>query len=341
MDNYLTNCVGWDIGGAHIKIAYIENQSLVVKQWECPLWKGLNELVVVINEAIQSLPKNINHHHVTMTGELVDIFMNRQDGVSKIIRTFSQNIPDSHIAKYFSLNGMLDKDLAIKKYQDVASANWIASGKCIAKFHENTVFVDIGSTTTDVLEIANSTLVLNSRTDFDRLRSGELVYTGVVRSCVNTIIREVKYKGDKIPLIAELFAVSADVYRILGKLPDRADLGKTMDGQAKDKQSSMRRLARMLGEDYCDNDEDEWMLVANEIAQQQRNLIVKSIAKMLDRNTNITTIIGAGVGRFLLEDICEQMSLSYIDFISSILPKNISYQSNAADCAPAVALLFE
>ena len=341
MDNNHHNCVGWDIGGAHVKIAYIENQSLIVNQWECPLWKGINELTSVLKNAFKTLPETIRLHHVTMTGELVDIFTNRQEGVSKIIETFACELPKSHIVKYFSSQGMIEQQAAINNYQDVASANWIASGKCIEKFYENAIFVDIGSTTTDVLEIAQGKFVLNSQSDFDRLRSGELVYTGVVRSCVNTITSQVTYKGDTIPLIAELFAVSADVYRILDILPDHADLSRTMDGQPKDKISSMRRLARMIGEDYRESDHDTWMSVANEISHKQTELIMKSIVNLLEGNPKISNIVGAGVGRFLLIEISDQLSLPYTDFVTSVLPKDIARQSNAADCAPSIALLFE
>lgn len=335
------NCVGWDIGGAHVKMAYIDHQLLTVDQWECPLWKGLNELETILTLALKKLPDSITLHHVTMTGELVDIFKNRQDGVSQIIETLSQHVPDNHTVKFFSRNGLLDKHEAIRNFQDVASANWIASGKCIAQYCDNAIFVDIGSTTTDILEISNGKLKLESLSDYERLRSGELVYTGVVRSCVNTIAREVNYKGDKIPLIAEQFAVTADVYRILEILPENADLGNTMDGEPKDRQSSLRRLARMLGIDYEKDDENEWVSVANEISQQQVNLIMRSIDSLLQNNSCTTKIVGAGVGRFLLENISDQLSLPYADFVSTIFSEDITFQENAADCAPAVALLVQ
>ena len=335
------NCVGWDIGGAHVKMAYIHNQQLFVDQRECPLWKGLNELETILILLLKKLPDNTTLHHVTMTGELVDIFKNRQEGVSQIIETFSRLIPDNHTVKYFSQNGFLHKPEAIRNYQDVASANWIASGKCVSEYCDNAIFVDIGSTTTDILEISNGKLQLEGLSDYERLRSGELVYTGVVRSCVNTITREVNYKGDKIPLIAEQFAVTADVYRILEKLPDNADLGNTMDGEPKDRQSSLRRLARMLGVDYKKDDENEWVSVANEISQQQVNIIMRSLDRLLQNNSCATKIVGAGVGRFLLENISDQLSLPYTDFVSTVFSEEITIQANAADCAPAVALLVQ
>ncbi len=227
---------------------------------------------------------------------------------------------------------------ALLNTASIASANWIASGRCVSKKNENIVFVDMGSTTTDVLSITDGKLKLNGLTDFERLRSGELVYTGVVRSCVNTICQKIPYKGDLIPLMAEYFSVSADVYRILEWLPDHADYGSTMDGQPKDKISSMRRLARMIGEDYREDDQQEWISVAQYIADQQIEMVKNSLLKHI-QNTSI--IVGAGVGRFLVEKIATNMSVDYRDFTQYVIPDGIDYQSNASDCAPAVALVFE
>ena len=334
-------CAGWDIGGAHVKIAFVNQGELIVEQVECPLWKGVDELISVLKQLMDRLPGHIVKHHVTMTGELADVFKNRQDGVTKIVTTFSNHLPCKHAVKFFSRDGLLNPEDAINRYQAVASANWIASGECLAKYCDSAIFVDIGSTTTDVLKISDGSLVLNNYSDFERLRSGELIYTGVVRSCVNTIAREVIFKGDTIPLIAELFAVSADIYRILEKLPDHADLGNTMDGMPKDRLSSLRRLARMLGCDYQENDENEWISVANQIAQQQMNRIKYSINNMVDKNLLDVKIVGSGVGRFLLEDIATELNLPYTDIVSVINTAKNSHQANAADCAPAISLIVE
>ena len=337
----MMTCAGWDIGGAHVKIAFVNQGKLIVEQVECPLWKGVGELISVLKQLMDRLPRHIVMHHVTMTGELADVFKNRQDGVTKIVTTFSNHLPCEHDVKYFSRDGLLNSEDAIYNYQAVASANWIASGECLAKFCDSAIFVDIGSTTTDVLKITNGSLVISNYSDFERLRSGELVYTGVVRSCVNTIAREVMFKGDAIPLIAELFASSADIYRILGKLPDHADLGNTMDGMPKDRLSSFRRLARMLGCDYQDSDANEWISVANQIAQHQMDCIKSSIKKMIDEDSSGVKIVGAGIGRFLLEDIATQLSLPYVDIVSVINAGEITPVEIAADCAPAISLVIE
>lgn len=331
------NNAGWDIGGAHVKLAYIENNRLCVLQWDCPLWKGLDELVSIMQVALNNIPKNISNHHVTMTGELVDIFTSRDHGVKEIMRIFLEQISLTNKVKFFSRDGLVSHEQALLDTAAVASSNWIASGRCVSGKGGSVVFVDMGSTTTDVLSIKDDKLVLNGLSDFERLRSGELVYTGVVRSCVNTVCQKILYKGDSIPLMAEYFSMTADVYRILDWLPAHADYGNTMDGKPKDKISSMRRLARMIGEDYQEHDQQEWVSVAQYIADQQMQMVKNSVMNYCDDNS---IIVGAGVGRFLIEKIASTMSVDYRDFTQYVIPQGLEHQENASDCAPAVALVF-
>ncbi|MFK8027727.1 MAG: hydantoinase/oxoprolinase family protein [Gammaproteobacteria bacterium] len=332
------NNVGWDIGGAHVKLAYIKNNVLCVQQWDCPLWKGLNELVAVVKIALNEIPQDIANHHVTMTGELVDIFTSRDHGVREIMRVFLEQVTTDTNVKFFSRDGLVEYEQALLNTESIASANWIASGLCVSKKNESVIFIDMGSTTTDIIGINKGELALSGLTDFERLRSGDLVYTGVVRSCVNTLCQKIPYKGDYIPLMAEYFSMSADVYRILDWLPEHADYGDTMDGQPKDQVSSMRRLARMIGEDYRDQDRHEWISVAQYIAEQQMKMIEVSLSKY---HTDNVDIVAAGVGRFLIEKIANKLSANYKDFTRYIIPADIDFQSNASDCAPAVALVFE
>ena len=341
LNNHYAANAGWDIGGAHVKLAFIKDNNLCVYQWDCPLWKGVHELVDVLQRAFKEIPRSIVNHHVTMTGELVDIFVSRDQGVKEIMRIFLEQVDNKSNVKFFSRTGLVSYEQALSDTQSIASANWVASGRCVSRIGASAIFVDMGSTTTDVLSINDKNLKLNGLTDFERLRSGELVYTGVVRSCVNTLCQQIPYKGDMIPLMAEYFAVSSDIYRILDWLPSHADYGNTMDGQPKDKASSMRRLARMIGEDYRYEDSDEWVSVAEYVAGQQMEMIKKSIKKLLCEDTNAVTIVGAGVGRFVIERLASNLSIHYQDFTDYIVPDGIEFGANAADCAPAVALIFE
>jgi len=331
---------GWDIGGAHVKLAFVANDLIKTFQWNCPLWKGLDELVSVLKLAVEVLPDLVSTHHVAMTGELVDIFSSHEDGVEKIIKVFTEVIGNKSNTLFFSSEGLLTIEQALEKPLDVASANWLASAKVLSQYQNNTIFIDVGSTTTDILHIDETSIVLNGMTDYERLISGELVYTGVVRSCVNTLCQEIPYQGHWVPLMAEMFATSADVYRVLEWLPDHADYGPTMDGQAKDKKSSMRRIARMIGRDYSPEESNDWVMACEYIAGQQMLMIEKKVVQILQAAPNVSSIVGAGVGAFLIKAMAERLFLNYMDYIDCILPSELSHDKTATDCAPAVALIF-
>ena len=332
------NRAGWDIGGAHLKLALYSENQMQVFQWPCPLWRGLQELVSCLTLAFRKIPEDAWVHHVTMTGELVDIFEDRHVGVAKIVDTFQRIMPSGHQLRIFAGDNLLTTNELIANTQQVASANWLASGRLLSRYRENTLFIDVGSTTTDLLLIRNGEPGNSGYSDAERLRTGELVYTGVVRSCVNTICKAIPFHGEQVPLMAENFSVSADVYRILETLPAHADSGDTMDGQAKDKIASMRRLARMIGEDFRDVDVGEWERAADYISSQQRKMITVQASRFLERLGGEKSIVAAGVGRFLIQQIAREMGVQYSDFAETVLPESAGYDCYVADCAPAVSL---
>ena len=75
--------IGWDVGGAHLKACLMEGGAVLdVRQWACPLWQGLAQLDAALDRATERWP-GLDHaaHVVTMTGEMVDCFADREDGV--------------------------------------------------------------------------------------------------------------------------------------------------------------------------------------------------------------------------------------------------------------------
>ena len=83
----MSNYIGWDIGGAHIKVANVNNigKVLYAEQYATPIWKGFSILEDQLNYIEKQLPKERIFHGLTMTAELVDIFNSRKDGVVKVI----------------------------------------------------------------------------------------------------------------------------------------------------------------------------------------------------------------------------------------------------------------
>ena len=130
---------------------------------------------------------------------------------------------------------------------DIASANWHACAALIARKRNNALFIDLGSTTTDIIPIFGGKVAARGYTDAQRLAAGELVYTGLVRGFVMATASRAPLRGAWTPLINENFATMADVHRILGTLPAGVDLMATADGREKTVAASRARLARMLG----------------------------------------------------------------------------------------------
>src|ERR1700712_4788133 len=78
--------VGWDIGGAHVKACLLGDGALRdVCQWPCPLWQGMEHLERALDlaRARWSVKWEAGMDHAaTMTGEMVDLFSDRAQGVA-------------------------------------------------------------------------------------------------------------------------------------------------------------------------------------------------------------------------------------------------------------------
>jgi len=227
-------------------------------------------------------------------------------------------------------------------YMAIASANWIASAQLAAIRQGHGLFVDIGSTTTDILLIQNHALEALGYSDYERLVSGELIYTGIVRTAVMAVAQQALFNGLPMGLMAEYFASMADVYRLTGDLHEAHDQHETADGAEKTAQASARRLSRMTGYEYTDSDWPLWLAFAQELKQQQKLLIQKACLKQMHRleSSKPPCLISAGIGRFLLKEIAAELKLDYLDFNQLIKQSTKVGHIDAADCAPAVAVAY-
>lgn len=335
--------LGWDIGGAHVKVAHLnaEGQIQQIILQACPLWKGLAYLDKVLAEILHLLPKQNYLHVLTMTGELADCFSNRQQGVTSIINSLKQQIDQMELWVYAGQLGFLTlAQIQSEHCLSIASANWLASANWAAKLNKTALFVDIGSTTTDILLIDQHKVLAQADTDYGRLVSGELLYTGVVRTAVMAITQRAQFRGQDMGLMAEFFATMADVYRLTGDLAESHDLYDTADGAAKTPQASARRLSRLTGYEYNVDDQALWLDFAQYLKQSQKKMISAACLTQTQRCTEATDlkIIGAGIGRFLIKEIAQEFGFPYLDF-TEFFPASLKLmEPDSADCAPAVAV---
>lgn len=341
--NMQPKIVGWDIGGAHVKVAITNGESITqIYQLDCPLWKGIDELSRCISEVDNIIDVTAYHHAITMTGELVDHFEDREQGVQAIISEMSTKLGASNVEFYAGNSGFVDSDRAVTEHYKIASANWLASAHHTALKVENAYFIDVGSTTTDIVEVRDQKVLNSGYTDEQRLIVKELVYCGVVRTPIFAICSSALVKDKKVPVINEYFANTADVYRLTGELAEHADLSDTLDGRNKDKIDSAKRIARMFANDFKEDELDVWQKVAKQIRTLQIQLIKDACRhQFMKKNVSLTTpIVGAGVGRFLIKDLAQQLGREYIDFDELFDLSALNSDFGISDCAPAAAVAF-
>ena len=103
--------------------------------------------------------------------------------------TYANDEPDSFKAlSDVQQAGVRD---ALALWSAIASANWRASAGWAARRMPAGMLVDIGSTTTDLIAFRAGRVASDSRTDADRLATGELVYHGVVRTPLCALARRI------------------------------------------------------------------------------------------------------------------------------------------------------
>ena len=340
-----TYTIGWDIGGAHVKAAVINpaGEIVAVYQQPCPLWKGLDQLRSAVTHMLDVAPAAPALHAITMTGELVDLFEHRDDGVRQIIATLTALLPPDRCFVYAGLQGFLEAgQVTAGHYPVIASANWLASAAFAAQKVGGGLFVDIGSTTTDILLLADGKVPAQGYSDYQRLVSRELIYTGIIRTAVMAVAHSAHDQGREIGLMAEYFATMADVYRVTGELNEIHDQTETADGAEKTVIASARRLSRMLGSDFSVEELPRWRQFAENIRAQQVQKIQQGCAYRI-QGVNMSRnqpMIGAGVGRFLVKQIAQSFGRPYLDFAELCPDSTDRAGITAADCAPAVAVAY-
>lgn len=364
--------VGWDVGGAHLKAALVATDAGAsarpvvhdVRQWACPLWQGLPHLQAAMAQARSAWPHAFaadTQHAATMSGEMVDLFASRAEGVGRLAAHLAEALgprlslfaagesaaagPDGDAAPGAgTTHRWLVPAQASRQWQAIASANWLATATWVASRIGNGLLVDMGSTTTDLIALRGGRPVPRGWTDSQRLATGELWYHGVVRTPVCALAPRVPFGGGWVHVMNEFFATTADVYRLLGRLDPVHDQQPTADGADKGLPATRRRLARMIGHDADDAPHDAWQGLAAAWQQLQHEplaALVNAAAAAAGLPPD-APLVRAGCGDFLVADVttaCGRPGLRFADLAG---PGDDPVQSGwlqVAAPAAAIALL--
>ena len=331
--------IGWDVGGAHLKAARAENGRIVAAvQIACPLWLDVSRLEEAFLAA-RSEVGSADAHAATMTGELSMAFPSRAEGVCALSARIASALAPARSSFYAGRAGFLPLDRVRAHTADIASANWHASAALVARQTPEALLIDMGSTTTDIIPVVAGAVAARGYTDAERLATGELVYAGLVRSLVFASADRAPVAGAWTPLMNDDFANMADVHRIIGDLPDGADVQATTDGRDKSVTASRGRLARMVGRDAHEMNDAAWLGLAQWFAERQLRDIADAAMQVLSDGhvTAEAPVVAAGIGGNVLRELSRRLGRPHLPF-GDLIDAAPAAREAAAHFAPAAAL---
>lgn len=307
--------IGWDVGGANVKAARIaiggDDLAPTVVERAFALWRDPKRLPEVLGEVATGLG-GATRMAVTMTGELADCFATKREGVGSVLDAFAIAFPATP-ATIYGVDGAFHSPEEARRHPlRVAGANWMASATLVAESFPDTVFIDVGSTTTDIVPIVGGRVAARGRTDTGRLRRGELVYTGALRTPVCAIVRSVLLRGRRCRVAAEHFAIAADAHLWLGRIAAADYSCETPDARGRKREDAAARLARVVCADLEMLGPADVTAIAKCVARAQVEHIGSGIRQVLRRLGSAAprTAALAGCGAFLAREAAEKASLA-------------------------------
>ncbi|MCH2180167.1 MAG: hypothetical protein MK106_15335 [Mariniblastus sp.] len=349
----MTTCLGFDIGGANIKVASTEGMAVhqPFPMWKAPQTLG-SQLVELLSEFPTTLPIG-----VTMTGELADCFESKQDGVNYIVKTCQETMGERAVF-YQNQGQFVTAGTATQSWLQTAAANWHALTTWVAQQVESGFLFDIGSTTTDIIPFQNCTSLSIGKSDLERLCHQELIYTGVGRSPISCMLSSGAIRAHPhIALAQELFAFMQDAYLVLGRTHPEPQNQNTADGKPLTRNHSRQRIARLLCADRSELINQEIEQIAQAAVTAQHAQITTGLQKLLTTHPDLPKrFVVSGQGEWLARDIalteagaaCEIVTFAELinkflgpcDTGDSVANPSIDEESwvTLSDCAPAFAV---
>ena len=296
---------GFDIGGANTDLAVIDFEGDEIKNIEVdfaylPMWSNNDDLSRELLELIENICPigEIDAVGISMTAELVDAYDTKKDGVLDVVRKCEDTF-DCPIA-YVGIDGMLSKEEIGKTPLKAAAANWIATAQSATLISHNCIFIDTGSTTTDIIPIKDGKECAIGKSDFDRSATGELVYTGTLRTNLASFLDKVELNGKEYRVASELFAQTADVYTVLDLITPEDYVCDTFDGESKSKIDCAKRIARVVCADLEMLSMDDVVEMSEFIHQKQIEQIADGLKQVVETQ-NLNLIVTTGLGKDILD----------------------------------------
>jgi probable H4MPT-linked C1 transfer pathway protein len=309
----MSGVLGWDIGGVNTKVARVAHgvvANVQARAFEIQRQKdALRPLLVELAQAagVQSG----DAHAVTMTAELSQAFRTKREGVRFVLDHVLAAFPDALVRVYAVDGRFIDAAAAGEAPLAVAASNWAATARLVAQSWPNAVLIDVGSTTTDITPIVTGAVAARGRTDPERLREGELVYSGALRTPAEAIAPTVPLRGRPTGVAAEGFALAGDVHLWRGQLAPGDYSVPTPDSRPATREFAGERLARIVCADRDMLDEDAISAIADSLWGAQVDRIASAIARIVRRHASLerSAAVVTGLGDFWAAEAARRAGL--------------------------------
>lgn len=350
----MVNVIGFDVGGVNTKAALVKTENGSIKETRTaveyfPIWRrGKDQLPSVLGRVRRRLDgsSRLNGVGVTMTAELSDVYWTKREGVNHVLDCVTQVFANVPIFVLDVKANLRTVEEARRDPLKVAAANWVATGWMVSQAIRNCIIIDVGSTTTSIILVADGKIVAAGETDLEKLLNGELVYTGSLRTNVAAIIDSIPIKKGVARVSSEVFAQSSDVHLILGNIREEDYAVETADGRGKTKMEAMARLARVVCADIEMLSEQEIIDIAKYVYDKQVAQIVKGLKQVYDRakphfKGDIPVVV-TGLGReFLAKNAARRFGFDRIVDLGDLLGANAALVSPSIGVALMVASKLE
>lgn len=271
-------------------------------------------------------------HAITMTAELSQAFRTKREGVGVILDAVEAAFPGGDLHVYTVDGRFLGAAEARKHPLDVAASNWAATARLVGRFVPDCILLDIGTTSTDIIPIVKGEVAASGRTDPGRLASGELVYTGALRTPCEAVAAEVMLGGMPCGVSADGFALTGDVHLWSGRLATEDYTVKTPDGRPATREFAGERLARMVCADREMLADSEITEIASSFAEAQCRRVAAAIGRVRSRHPRLELAVVTGLGDFIAADAARQAGLEVVHLADRL--------GSAARTAPAAAVAW-
>ena len=271
-------------------------------------------------------------HGVTMTAELSQAFRTKREGVGFVLDALEAAFPPDRLHVYTVDGRFVSPGEARAAPITVAASNWTATANWVAQSVPTCILVDIGTTSTDLIPIVAGRSAAQGHTDPERLLTGELVYTGALRTPAEAVARRVPLWNGEAALSAEGFALIGDAHLWLGRLSPGDYTCPTPDGRPVTREFAGERLARVVCADRDMLDDPAIDAIAAALARAQVHTIAEPLRHLCRSRPEITTAVVTGLGDFIAAEAAKAAGLQVVSLSQRV--------GDAARTAPATAVAW-